>query len=58
MPFGNGFCLFKGDFGKNGKIGQPHAFATARLIFLIHQENLGEVVRWGLHMEPRSFDKN
>ena len=34
MPFANGFCLFKGDIGKIGKIGQPHPCTTARLIFL------------------------
>ena len=32
-----GFCLFKGDFGK---IGQPHPYTTARLIFLVRQANL------------------
>ena len=46
-----GFCLFKGDFGKIRKIGQPHPYTTARLIFLVHQANLGQVVRWGSHMD-------
>ena len=58
MPFANGFCLFKSDFGKIGKIGQPHPYTTARLIFLVRHANLEQVVRWGSHMEPRSFDKN
>ena len=50
-----GFCLFKGNFGK---IGQPHPYTRARLIFLVRLANLGQVVRWGSHMEPRRVDKN
>ena len=55
MPFAGGFLFVKGDFGK---IGQPHMYTTARLIFLVCQLNLGQVVRWGSHMEARSVDKN
>ena len=59
MLFANmGFCLFKGHFGKIGKTGQPHPYTTARLIFLVRLANLGQVVRWGSHMEPRRVDKN
>ena len=50
-----GFCLFKSDFGKIGKIGQPHPYTTARLIFLVRQANLGQVVRWGLAHGTQKF---
>ena len=47
-----GFCLSK------GKIGQTHPYTVAHLIYFVRQANLGQVVRWGSHMEPRSVDKN
>ena len=50
-----GFCLSKGNFGK---IGQTHPYTVAHLIYFVRQVNLGQVVRWGSHMEPRSVDKN
>ena len=49
-----GFCLFKIILAKLVN----HTHTMARLIFLVRQANLGQVVRWGSHMEPRSVDKN
>ena len=42
--------LHANDTCKIGTIGQPHPYTTARLIFLVHQVDLRQVVRWGSHM--------